>query len=197
MQFWKDLYDKETRPHGRTVERKLTDIGISSCYACSAKSLWFEGQLVFPATTAEFSVPAELPSELSRDFEEAAAIAHVSPRAASALLRMCIEGLCKTVTGKSKFDAAIKALEQQGIPDEIAAAMDVVRLTGNEALHAGQLYGADDAKTVAILFRLATLIVKWAITERRELRELIESIPKEKLEHRRKQRGRAGLAQGT
>lgn len=66
--------------------------------------------------------------------------------------------------------------------------MDVVRLTGNSALHAGVLYGSDDAKTVAILFRLARTVVGWAITEKRELEELYQSIPAEKREHIQKRR---------
>ena len=102
---------------------------------------------------------------------------------------MCIESLCKEVTGKRKFDDAIRELERQGIPKEIATAMDVVRLTGNEVLHAGQLYGSDDAKTVARPFRLASLIVNWAITEKRELQELVAAIPKDRLERIEQQRG--------
>jgi hypothetical protein len=193
-QSWATVYRKGMRKTPTTyvkTEEVLSDLGISTCEACTAKCLWFEGQLVFPAQVSAHQVPADLPPELQRDFEEAASIAAASPRASAALLRMCVEGLCKTITGKDKFESAIEVLEQQGIPDEIIIAMDVVRLTGNEALHAGKLYGSDDGKTVAILFRLASLIVNWAITEKAALKDLIDKIPPEKLEHIKERRQKA------
>lgn len=191
-QSWFGPYLKDFRKTNTgfaQVEERIGDLGLSKCGACSAKCLWFEGQLVYPSQLTDHEVPTDLPVEVRKDFEEAAAIAEASPRAAAALLRMCIEGLCKKVAGKPKFEDAIVELEQQGIPKAITVAMDVVRLTGNEALHGGTLYGSDDAKTVATLFRLAGLIVSWAITEKNELQELISSIGPEKfaaIEERRK-----------
>lgn len=131
-----------------------------------------------------------MPIAMQADYEEAAAISSISPRASAALLRMCVENLCKHLSAKSKFDDAMDALAKQGLPAEIQIAMDVVRLNGNEVLHAGQLYGNDDNATVSMLFRLVNLIVTWAITEKRELAALYEQIPPEKrakLEERRKQ----------
>jgi hypothetical protein len=125
----------------------------------------------------------DMPEAVQRDYEEAAAVASASPRAAAALLRMCIEGLCKEVAGKPKFDAAIAELVRRGIPVEIQLAMDVVRANGNEVMQAGRRYGDDDHATVSILFRLANSIVTWAITEKNQLRELYEKIPQEKREH--------------
>ncbi|ESZ07256.1 hypothetical protein X736_13275 [Mesorhizobium sp. L2C089B000] len=93
---------------------------------------------------------------------------------------MCIEGLCKSVTKKDNFNDAVHELELRGVPKQITVAMDVVRLTGNEVLHAGQLYGQDDAATVATLFRLANLIVQWAITDQNSLQELVMSIGPER-----------------
>lgn len=169
----------------------IKDLALSTCAACSAKCLWFESRLVYPAKLSDYQVPTDMPPEVQRDFEEAASIAAASPRASAALLRMCIEGLCKTITGKDDFYAAVTELEEQGIPDEIVVAMDVVRLTGNEALHAGKLYGSDDEKTVGILFRLAGLIVNWAITERTALKDLIDKIPPGKLEKIKERREKA------
>ncbi|MER9555996.1 DUF4145 domain-containing protein [Mesorhizobium sp. M0323] len=174
-----------------SLDEGVSDLGLSTCAACAARCLWFEGHLVYPSNSTDHPVPADLPAEVRKDFEEAATIAGASPRAAAALLRMCVEGLCKKVADKDKFEDAIIELEQQGIPKPITVAMDVVRMTGNEVLHSGALYGSDDAKTVATLFRLANLIVTWAITEKKELQELVSSIGLEKFERIEEQRQKA------
>jgi Domain of unknown function (DUF4145) len=143
-QTWTNVYKKSMQKRGDRhvqVDTMLSDLALSQCLACSGRCLWFEEEMIYPPQANDYPVPADMPPELQKDFEEAAAIANASPRASAALLRMCIEGLCKKITGKAKFDAAIGELERQGIPEEIAIAMDVVRLSGNEVLHAGQLYG--------------------------------------------------------
>ncbi|RWM97685.1 MAG: DUF4145 domain-containing protein [Mesorhizobium sp.] len=193
-QAWTGIFKKtpQRTPNGYVArEVMISDLGLSTCDACGASCLWFEGQLVYPSQAIAHQVPEDLPAEVRKDFEEAAAIAGASPRAAAALLRMCIEGLCKKVAGKDKFEDAIVELERQGIPTPVTVALDVVRLTGNEALHGGRLYGSDDAKTVATLFRLASLIVSWAITEKKELQELVSSIGPEKFARIEEQRQKA------
>jgi Domain of unknown function (DUF4145) len=173
----------------RQAQTKMDDMAISVCGTCSARSLWFEKTIIYPSTVS--TAPAmspDMPAELQREYEEAAGVAPVSPRAAAALLRMCVEGLCKTISGKDRFEDAIDELQKKGLPPEIQLAMDVIRQSGNEVMHAGRLYGEDDQQTVSILFRLANSIVTWAITEKRQMLELYEQIPEEKrkaLEQRR------------
>ncbi len=184
-QVWVDVYQRTaftSQGGGRShnVDTKIDDLALASCSACKGRSLWFEQQLVYPKAERAEVVPTDLPNEMKKDFEEAAGVAPISPRAAAALLRMIVEELCKKQSGKTKFEDAIAELERRGLPPQIGTAMDVVRWNGNEALHAGRLYGNDDAATVALLFRLVTTIVAWAITDRRELQELYEKIPPDK-----------------
>ncbi|WP_213565259.1 DUF4145 domain-containing protein [Microvirga sp. 3-52] len=145
--------------------------------------MWFEKQLVHPEDNDAPPVSPDMPAELRRDYEEAAAIFSKSPRAAAALLRMCVEGLIKKVTEKDSFDKAITALQARGLPSQIQLALDVIRQNGNEVLHAGQLYGEDDEATVAMLFKLVNSVVTWSITEQRQLQELYEQIPEAKRKH--------------
>ncbi|WP_292634480.1 DUF4145 domain-containing protein [Mesorhizobium sp.] len=182
-QMWTIPYGKSFKQLGgkfTSLEEQIADLGISQCVACGGRALWFEGTLVYPSQSGDHPIPQDLPPQLQKDFEEAAAVAGASPRAAAALLRMCIEGLCKFVAHKDTFNDAVYELEKQGVPKQIAVAMDVVRMTGNEALHASRLYGADDATTVAILFRLANSIVQWAITDKKQLQELVAEIGPER-----------------
>lgn len=193
-QSWIDTYRKyRDFKTGRMVEveEKLEDLALSTCSSCTGRSLWFEGKLFYPKLNSAEPMPIDLPSSVQIDYEEAQAIASTSPRGAAALLRMCVENLCKSVTGKGSFDAAIGELERSGLPPAISTAMDVVRSNGNEALHAGRLYGNDDAGTVTLLFRLVRSIVSWSITEKRELDDLYQQIPPEKREHIEKRRAGA------
>lgn len=181
FQQWIDLHAKEYRTSiHKEVTVKITDIAISRCGTCSARSLWFEKELIFPATHDAPAMSPDMPPELQKDYEEAAAVAAASPRAAAALLRMCIEGLCKKLTGASSFEDAISQLVKQGMPSEIQLALDIIRQNGNEVMHAGQLYGDDDNATVVMLFKLVNSAVAWAITEKRQLRDLYNQIPEEK-----------------
>ncbi len=193
-QFWTSLYKRQMEPRGSrwvNLETSIDDLAISTCQACNGKALWFEGRLLFPAKVVSHPTPSDMPKELQKDFEEARAVAPHSPRAAAALLRMCVENLCKKLTGKKKFDAAMAELERQGIPSKISMAMDVVRSNGNEVLHAGRLYGEDDDANVATLFGLVASIVNWAITEKNQLAELYLQIPQDKRKHIEERRAAA------
>jgi hypothetical protein len=103
------------------------------------------------------------------------------PRAAAGLLRACIESICREATGKRNLNDAIAQLESEEVPQEIIDALDVVRVTGNGALHAGILYGDDDAVTVGRLFTLVETIVHWTLTRRRLISEMRNKLPAEKL----------------
>ncbi|BCG81421.1 DUF4145 domain-containing protein [Mesorhizobium sp. 113-3-3] len=182
-QTWTVPYKKEHKQFNQklvALDEQISDLGISQCVACGGRSLWFEGTLVYPSQSGDHPIPQDLPPQLQKDFEEAAAVAAASPRAAAALLRMCIEGLCKFAAQKDNFNDAVYELEKQGVPTQITVAMDVVRMTGNEALHASRLYGTDDATTVSILFRLANSIVQWAITDKKQLEGLVAEIGSER-----------------
>lgn len=195
-QHWLDLFTKENKVVSgsyKEVTTKLADVSISTCGTCSARSLWFEQTLIFPVSYDAPPMSPDMPQELQRDYEEAAAVSQASPRAAAALLRMCIEGLCKKLSGAGTFEKAVEWLDEAGCPREIQLALDIIRQNGNEVMHAGQLYGNDDNATVAVLFRLANSVVSWAITEKRQLEDLYNQIPEDKrkaLEARRTQRSK-------
>ena len=73
--------------------------------------------------------PAEDFDEFSEDFEEAAAVLNKSPRAAAALIRICIQNMMPLLkeTGKS-LDENISSLVRKGLEAEIQQAMDVLQV---------------------------------------------------------------------
>lgn len=194
MHWWESLHIKRVAQQRLGFE-ELADIALSRCVACQGRSFWLDQKLVYPTTNVRHSTPPDLPEAARKDFEEAAAVANASPRAAAALLRSCVEGICMSVANKKKFEDAIRKLEAEGIPQGIVKAMDVVRLTGNGALHAGVLYGEDDEATVGLLFKLVETIVSWAVTQKRQLDELYKQMPPGALEQIEKRRAKQSREQ--
>jgi hypothetical protein len=89
---------------------------------------------------------ADMPDEIAADHREgadhreAADIVARSPRGAAALLRLCIQKLCRHL-GKPGRDinSDIAEMVREGLPASIQKALDIVRVTGNEAVHPGEL----------------------------------------------------------
>ncbi len=71
---------------------------FSFCACCTKASVWHLDKLIFPpALTAPLPNP-DMPDAIKLIFEEARQILGASPRGAAALLRLCIEMLCKEIS---------------------------------------------------------------------------------------------------
>jgi hypothetical protein len=137
--------------------------------------------MVFPIQSdAAFAHP-KMPDIIRPEFEEARLVAAISPRSAAALLRLCIEKLCRHLTGTNDgIDKQIAALVANGLSSKIQKALDTVRVIGNEAVHPGTL-DVDDSHTFVIpLFRLINLIIEEQIAVPQEIDDLFEMLPEGK-----------------
>jgi hypothetical protein len=153
-------------------------LGVRQCWHCKNFCIWWEDQLIYPIAS-EFPVPNEdLPEEIRADYLEAGSIAAQSPRGAAALLRLCIQKLCEHLgyVGKT-IDEATADLLKQGIPETIVKAMDVVRVTGNNAVHPGELDIADNAEIVSTLARLVNVIAENRISIPKKVGALYDGLP--------------------
>jgi hypothetical protein len=139
--------------------------------------------LVYPERDKEFKPKPDMPETVSQDFVEAARIVNRSPRGAAALLRLCIQKLCRRL-GESGTDinSDIGRLVKKGLDPHVQKAMDVVRVIGNEAVHPGQIDLRDDHTVAHTLFALVNKVVKTLITRPREIDEIYGKLPKGKLE---------------
>lgn len=110
-------------------------------------------------------------------YNEARLVAPISLRSAAALLRLVVDKLVAHLGArKGTLDARIGELAGKGeITTRTVDGLDAVRLTGNSALHAGQIdpEGGDGRDVVLLLFSIVNATVENAITLPRRTAELV------------------------
>ena len=164
------------------------------CAHCKKNSFWrvtrinFEslkdisaiaGEMIYP-DFGSAPLPAEdMPEDVKKDYEEAARIFIKSPRGAAALLRLGLQKLCIHLGEKGKnINDDIRSLVEKGVfSGQVVKVADTLRITGNNAVHPGQISDEDFDKAAAKMFDLINFIVKKAITEPKELDELYQLMP--------------------
>lgn len=161
--------------HEHEVAR--ADLQLSCCEHCGKACIWCEGVYVFPNRGNAPQANPDMPEEVAEDFEEAAAIYMTSPRGAAALLRLALQKLMIHLgqPGK-KINDDIKALVAKGLPLQVQQALDIVRVTGNNAVHPGML-DANDVETAEQLFPLLNVIVEYQISLPARLTEMFDALP--------------------
>ena len=66
------------------------------------------------------------------------------------------------------------------MPVEIQKALDVVRITGNDVLHAGQIDLNDNSETAYPLFDIVNLIIQRMVSEKKIIDEIFAKLLQEK-----------------
>ncbi|WP_284165818.1 DUF4145 domain-containing protein [Frigidibacter sp. SD6-1] len=158
----------------------LKNAWCSRCHNCDEVSLWITDQMIYPQIGDAPLANPDMPPDIRNDYDEASNILGQSPRGAAALIRLCIQKLCKHLgqPGKSINDD-IKELVAGGLDPRIQKALDVVRVVGNHAVHPGQIELKDDRATAESLFRLLNLIVEKMISEPKHVDEVYAALPEE------------------
>lgn len=159
---------------------------------CNKLSIWkfagIEGDdvivsLVYPLTALAPLPHPDMPGDIAIDFEEARQISSQSPRAAAALLRLCVQKICNLLLGKpGKIDDQIGQLVAGGLPKKVQQALDAVRVIGNESVHPGTLDLNDSPEVAQALFRLVNLIVQDCISAPKEAEDVYGLLPAGKRE---------------
>ncbi|MBR8401484.1 DUF4145 domain-containing protein [Burkholderia cenocepacia] len=180
-QAWFYLHGASQK-NGFGTQYQREDFTISHCEHCDAPTIWHKDALIFPLHSTAEPPNADLPAEIRADFEEARAIANLSPRGAAALLRLAIQKLCAFLGQPGKnINTDIGALVAGGLPAKVQQALDSVRVIGNDAVHPGTIDLRDDRDTVLKLFRLVNYIAYKTISEPKEIDEIYGGLPADKL----------------
>ncbi|MFM2343556.1 MAG: hypothetical protein RLZZ210_164 [Pseudomonadota bacterium] len=165
-----------------TCLHRIYNLNISECYACKEITVWVHDKIVFPKIKFEILPNEDLPDNVKELFNEAREIVHSSPRGATALLRLCVEYLCQHFgeNGKNLNDS-IASLVKKGLDPKIQKALDIVRVIGNEAVHAGEINLSDNIETAYSLFDIINIIAKQMITNHKEIENMYQKLPNDKL----------------
>jgi hypothetical protein len=155
---------------------------MAYCTHCKKSSVWHDAIIQFPDTTSAPLAHPDLPTDLQADFEEARSVLRLSPRSATALLRLVLQKLCKELGEPGdNINTDIKNLVKKGLPVGVQQALDIIRVVGNEQVHPGQLDVRDNPDIAAELFRLINFIIEDRITRPKQIKALYDRLPSAKL----------------
>jgi len=195
----RDLFERlaEGRPffeeRHQNIDFDVRNVWFSRCYNCNDISLWIYSKLLYPQRGQAPEPNPDLPEEIRRDYDEASSILDLSPRGAAALIRLCIQKLCKDLGQPGKnINDDIGALVANGLDSLVQKALDAVRVIGNNAVHPGQIDLQDDRATAETLFKLLNLITEKTISEPKHVNEVYASLPPGTLEQIKKRDDKNG-----
>jgi hypothetical protein len=163
------------------LKKTQNPLKIGTCQHCNKSTVWIVDKMYFPDSgNAPFHNP-EMPDSVMRLYIEAAAISSKSPRGAAALLRLSIQVLCKELGEDGKnINIDIGNLVKKGLPIIVQQSLDIVRVTGNDAVHPGQI-DTDNPATVGQLFDLVNIIVEYMIALPKKVSGIYNGLPADKV----------------
>ena len=165
------------------LDLSVHNLYLSKCYNCEKIAVSVHEGLIFPSHKTGTQPNPDLPDDITRDFEEARSIVDLAPRGAAALLRLCVQKLCKHLGEKGKnIDADIAALVKKGLNPVVQQSLDIVRVVGNESVHPGTIDLNDDRETALRLFDLVNAITEQMISHPKKVQELYSKLPESKRE---------------
>ncbi|CAM4050759.1 DUF4145 domain-containing protein [Flavobacterium antarcticum] len=163
------------------AEKEQNPLKIGTCQHCNKSTVWITDKMYFPDSgNAPFPNP-EMPESVLRLYIEASAISSKSPRGAAALLRLSIQVLCKELGEDGKnINTDIGNLVKKGLPIIVQQSLDIVRVTGNDAVHPGQI-DTDNPTTVSQLFDLVNIIIEYMISLPKKVSGIYNGLPADKV----------------
>ena len=191
-QYWGKFYLKATN----SKYEEFSGLEMAKCIQCENYTLWHsyksedDYKMIYPEDPGVQPANLDLEDNIKEDYKEAASIVNKSPRGAVALLRLCIQKLCKQLGESGKdINDDIANLVKKGLPAEIQKAFDIVRLIGNYAVHPEEVDLKEDRELAMALFGLINLIAERMITQPKKVGELYDSLPqaaRDKIQNRDK-----------
>jgi hypothetical protein len=175
--WWARMWNGSNHPHGQANE----PLRIGKCQHCDKNTVWIMEAMYYPDNGNAPFPNTEMPEEVKKLYLEASSIHMKSPRGAAALLRLGIQVLCKELGEPGKnINADIASLVQKGLPQIVQQSLDIVRVTGNDAVHPGQI-DTDNPATVGQLFDLTNIIVEYMIALPKRVSGIYNSLPTDKV----------------
>lgn len=159
----------------QNLERAWT---MSMCEHCEKKMIWLDTDIIYPKRILVEQPNEDLSEDIQADYLEAAKVLNDSPRSAAAILRLALQKLCKQLGEKGEnINDDIGELVKKGLNQAIQKSLDALRITGNNAVHPGELDLREDKERVIKLFGLINFIAQKMITEPKEIDSFYNNLP--------------------
>lgn len=179
-QRWQTLTAYESR-----TTKQILGGQVGHCSKCENYHIWVADEMIYPQASSAPKPADDMPDEVREDFNEARQTVDDSPKAAAALLRLAMEKLVQELSGdddQDLYNGIGELVKEDRIDERIQKALDSVRVTGNDYVHAGKIYSPDDRDTALRLFELVNVIVEVTIARENMIEEAYNEIPENKMD---------------
>lgn len=184
-QFWAHMVAQRAWGGTNSISSKIDfneilpqEWTISKCEHCDEKIIWLYKEIIYPKKMIVDPPNEDLSEDIKKDYLEAAVIFNDSARSSAALLRLALQKLCKQLGEKGdNINEDIKNLVKKGLNSQIQRSLDILRITGNNAVHPGKINIEENPDLVLKLFELINFIAEKMITEPKEVDNFYEALP--------------------
>lgn len=171
---WKSAVDRNTKFN----EALSSHWVISKCQRCNEYIIWYQENIIYPKKLTVLAPNLDLDEGIRADYLEAARILSDSPRSSAALLRLALQKLCKQLGEKGdNINDDIKNMVSKGLNPLVQKSLDALRITGNNAVHPGEINLQEEPERVKKLFDLINFIANKMITEPKEIEIFYSDLP--------------------
>lgn len=154
------------------------DLMFCVCTHCNKWSYWHNGRMIVPSGSPVPPVHQDMPEDCISEYNEARDIVAISPKAASALLRLAVQKLMVALGEDGEhINKNIGSLVKKGLPVQVQQALDYCRVVGNHAVHPGEIDLNDTPDIAHNLFSMINFIVEDRISRPLEMQRLYEKLP--------------------
>ena len=151
---------------------------VTKCQHCNLIALWNGDNMIYPKKSIAAPPNQDLSESIQADYYEAASVLADSPRASAALLRLALQKLCLQLGEQGKnINDDIKSLVKKGLNPLVQKSLDALRITGNNAVHPGELDLSEEPQRVLKLFELINFIANKMITEPKQIESFYDGLP--------------------
>lgn len=157
---------------------KETKFKYSSCAHCGEICYWYDGKMVVPSESPVSPPHQDIPESCVGVYQEAREIVAKSPRAAAALMRLCVQKLMVELGEKGRnINDDIGSLVRKGLPIEVQQALDYCRVVGNNGVHPGEIELTDSPEIAHSLFEMFNFIIEDRISRPKKITDLYNILP--------------------